>query len=258
MSLSERPREGRPSAYAIASEPLRASLEVAALPWQLPRALRALPRGDGHPVLTLPGYGGADGSMAVMRAALKRQGYRSHALELGRNLDRGEDRIQSVDDALRFRRKMVGLIQRRLEQLYERYQQPVSLVGWSLGGVYAIDVAQSMPDKVRQVVTLGSPFGDPRGTTLFNVMRRISGSQVPLEGQDYAGWCAGAEWRTPTVPVTVIYSERDGIVSTSIARLQNDKAIRYRKVSASHIGFSHNTRAIALVAEVLATGCSVQ
>lgn len=252
MSLSERPLDGRPDFYTIASEPLRAYFEVASLPWRLPSALRSVPRGDGHPVLTLPGYGGADGSMAVMRAALKRQGYRTHALELGRNFDSGDDRIQSVDDAIRFRKKMVSLICARVQELFDQYGQKISLVGWSLGGVYAIDVAQALPDKVRQVITLGSPFGDPRGTTLFHLMRRISRSQVPLEGQDYAGWCAGAEWKTPTVPVTVIYSERDGIVSTSIARLENDEGIRYRKVNASHIGFSHNTDAICAAAEVLA------
>ena len=82
---------------------LRAAVEVSALPRILPRLLNTAPKGDRRPVLTLPGYGGADGSMWLTREFLRRLNYRCYALELGRNLDSGDARIQSVDDALRFR-----------------------------------------------------------------------------------------------------------------------------------------------------------
>lgn len=262
MSLSERaratltsgvqrPTSGWPSRWTIVSEPLRAAIEVAALPRLLPRLIKTSPKGDGRPVLTLPGYGGADGSMWLTREFLSRLNYRCYALELGRNLDTGADRIRSVDDALRFREKMVELACARVEALYQQQGEPITLVGWSLGGVYAVDVAQAIPSKVRQVITLGAPFGDPRGTTLFNVMRRLSRSTVPLDSQDYEGWCSRAQLADGTPPISVLFSDRDGIVSTTIASLENDASVRYHRIRASHIGFSWNARALELVAREL-------
>lgn len=249
----QRPRPGFPSIFTVATEPARATIEFSLLPWRARALVKEAPKGDGRPVLALPGYGGADGSMAVLRFFLKSVGYNAQALALGRNLDAADDRIRSMDDALRFRRKMVAAITTRVEVLYrDSGEQAVTLIGWSLGGVYAVDVAQAVPDKVRQVITLGSPFGDPRGTTLFHVMRKISGSQVPLEGQDYEGWREGARLKNSGVPITVVYSPKDGIVSTSIASLENDDHVRYRSVNSSHIGFANNPQVLKLVAEAIA------
>lgn len=260
MSLSDhsldagnagRPPQGWPSRWTIVSEPLRAAREVSSLPRRLPGLLKAAPKGDGRPVLTLPGYGGADGSMWLTREFLRRLNYRCYGLALGRNLDKGADRIRSVDDALKFREKMVAAICARVEALYQQHGEPVTLVGWSLGGVYAVDVAQALPQKVRQVITLGAPFGDPRGTTLFNLMRRLSRSTVPLDCQNYAGWCNRARLGKDVPPISVVFSDRDGIVSTTVAALENDAKVRYHCVQASHVGFSWNARALELVAQEL-------
>ena len=108
------------------------------------------------------------------------------------------------------------------------------------------------PEDARQVITLGSPFGDPRGTSLFMLMRRLSGSTVPLEEQDFDSWLDKAA--APTVPTRVIYSKRDGIVGTDIARLPESPFTEHVQVDSSHVAFALNPRALGAVAESLAAG----
>ena len=91
--------------------------------------------GDGHPVLVLPGYGAADGSTLVLRFFLKRIGYKPFALSLGRNVEGVDDRIQSVDDANRFRERMVELAVARIDDIHQQTGEKVSLVGWSMDGL---------------------------------------------------------------------------------------------------------------------------
>jgi pimeloyl-ACP methyl ester carboxylesterase len=115
-----------------------------------PLLMRA-PRGDGHPVLALPGFLASDFSMMPMRRYLSELGYDAHAWRMGRNFG-GLSRMR---DALRV----------RLAEIHAGTGRKVSLVGWSLGGVYARDLALQAPDMVRSVITLGSPFAnDVRAT----------------------------------------------------------------------------------------------
>src|SRR5262245_2161029 len=139
-----------PATLLLMLEGQRAFLEAATL---LPASplLRQAPRGDGHPVLVLPGLGASDLSTAVLRAYLERLGYAAHPWTFGRNLGPGGDLPQ--------------LMLRRLAELHERHRRKVSLVGWSLGGIYARELARQAPERVRQVVTLGSPFRATRGST---------------------------------------------------------------------------------------------
>ncbi|MCZ6828675.1 MAG: alpha/beta fold hydrolase, partial [Gammaproteobacteria bacterium] len=124
--------------------------------------LKALPRGDGHSVMTLPGYMGADGSMASLRKFLDRQGYTGMPWGQGRNVpDAG---MNNMEQALEFRRAMEETLAQTLKTEMRRTGRRVSLVGWSLGGLYATGLAHRYPDLVRQVVTMGTPFGDPRAT----------------------------------------------------------------------------------------------
>src|SRR5689334_20413064 len=108
--------------------------------------LMQAPRGDGHPVLALPGFLASDLSMAPMRRYLKELGYEAHAWNMGRNLGG----VYSKRQALR----------QLLTSIYESAGCKVSIVGWSLGGVYARDLALQAPDMVRSVITLGSPFAN--------------------------------------------------------------------------------------------------
>ncbi|MBT8075074.1 MAG: alpha/beta hydrolase, partial [Gammaproteobacteria bacterium] len=164
----------------------------------LGRLIRDHSGGDGHPVLVLPGYGAADGSTAVLRFFLRRIGYRPFGLEAGRNFEGLENQIQSVDDATRFREQLVDLTVTRIREVHAMTREPVSLIGWSMGGLYALDASRHLPDITRRVITLGSPFGDPRGTSLFTLMRRLSGSEVPIELQNFDTWLDKAT--APVVP----------------------------------------------------------
>ena len=115
--------------------------------------------------------------------------------------------------------------------------------------MYALDASRHLPDITRRVITLGSPFGDPRGTSLFKLMRRLSGSTVPIETQDFGGWLDKAA--APAVPTSVIYSERDGIVGTDIARLPESPLTQHVQVDSSHLAFALNARALEAVAVAL-------
>ncbi len=231
------------------SEIPRAGAESMRLLTGLSRLIRKHRGGDGHPVLVLPGYGAADGSTIILRFFLKRIGYKPFALALGRNVEGVDDRIQSVDDATRFRERMVELAVARVRDIHEQTGETVSLVGWSMGGLYALDASRQLPDITRQVITLGSPFGDPRGTSLFTVMRRLSGSKVPLEEQDFDSWLHKAS--STSVRTRVIYSERDGIVGKEIARLPESPHTQHIQVDSSHIAFAINPRALGALALTL-------
>jgi pimeloyl-ACP methyl ester carboxylesterase len=202
--------------------------------------------------LVLPGYGAADGSTALLRFFLKKIGYRPFALEAGRNVEGMENRIQSVDDATRFRERLVDLTVKRIHEVHAMTSEPVSLIGWSMGGLYALDASRHLPEITRQVITLGSPFGDPRGTSLFTLMRRLSGSEVPIEEQDFDGWLDKAS--APSVPTSVIYSERDGIVGSDIARLPESPLTKHVQVDSSHVAFAFSVSALAEVAAALRAG----
>lgn len=239
-----------PPAPALALTELpRAGIESVTLAFRLSHLVRANKGGDRHPVLVLSGYGGADGSTAILRYFLKQIGYCPFALNLGRNLESSAERIKSVDDATRFRNNMTDAVVDRIESIHEQTGQPVSLLGWSMGGLYALDASHRVPTKTRQVITLGTPFGDPRGTSLFNLMRRFSGSTVPIDNQDFSGWLSKAH--SSGVPTRVIYSSKDGIVGVDVAKLPAGEQLEQTQVNSSHIGFTVNPGVLQVVADAL-------
>lgn len=121
-------------------------------PW-----LSLAPRGDGHPVLVLPGLLADDASTRPLRDFLKSQGYRVHGWKQGRNCG--------------LRQNVESDMVARVDELYERHgRRKISLIGWSLGGLYARHVAKIRSDKVRCMISLGSPFaGSPRSTNAWHV-----------------------------------------------------------------------------------------
>jgi len=242
----------RPPLFDTLSELGRSGIETARLAVGLRALVAEAPRGDGHPVLTLPGYGGGDASMAMLRLFLQRIGYSPVRLGLGVNAEPAERRIRSVDDALAFRAQMVLRVGRRIREVVEATGEKVSLVGWSFGGLYAFDAAREDPERVRGVITLGAPYGDPRGTSLFSLLRFLSGSQVPIDGQDFAGWLDRSVLGETSVPIRILYSPRDGIVSPEIARPPDHPSIQCIPVDSSHIGFCTNLEALREIARQLA------
>ena len=159
-------------------------------PW-----LAAAPRGDGHPVLVLPGLLASDFSTQPLRSFLKAQGYAVHGWKQGRNLG--------------LRPGVEEHMLARFEELYERHGgRKLSLVGWSLGGIYARQLAKRLPDKVRSVISLGSPFaGSPKATNAWQVYEFASGQSVDDRDDHIAGPLA----EPPPVPTTSIFSRSDGI-----------------------------------------------
>ena len=163
---SEPPPSGRlrPPGLGLLLAEARGIFEFNASLLLLPLLMRA-PRGDGHPVLTLPGFLASDLSMAPMRRYLKELGYDSHAWRMGRNVG-GIARMRAA-------------LRDRLAEIHSSSGRKVSIVGWSLGGVYARDLALQAPEMVRYVITLGSPFAnDVRATNATRLYEALSGEAV--------------------------------------------------------------------------------
>lgn len=240
-----------PSYLQLATELPRAGLETARLVLSLNRLIREAPRGNRRPVLTIPGYGGGDGSMFFLRYLLDKIGYQSFALDLGTNFESAAERIMRIEDAVAFREKMVAQVIKRAEQIHTETNQSVDLIGWSLGGLYAFDVSQTIPEKIRQAITLAAPFGDPRSTSTFNFFRTLNRSTVPIEEQDFDLWLNKREIKTDQVPIKIIYSRSDGIVSPHIARLEDHPSVEHIEIDASHASFTVSVDALRRITHLL-------
>src|SRR5882724_10287436 len=155
----------RPPSPALLALEGRAWLEFAALLPALPLLARA-PRGDGHPVLVLPGWLASDRTTRPLRWFLRDRGYHAHGWKLGRN--HGPDA------------ETVAGLGRRFLALRDRHRRRLTLVGWSLGGIYARELARRFPDDVRQVITLASPFRDPSATNVARLLGRGDGRHPEL------------------------------------------------------------------------------
>ncbi len=155
----------------------RAISELGAFLGALP-LLSLAPRGDGHPVLVLPGLVASDTSTRPLRSFLKSRGYAVSGWRQGRNLGLRH----GVQDA------MVDLVQ----ELNDAHGRKVSLVGWSLGGLYARQLAKMMPERVRAVITLGSPFASgPKATNAWQVYEMASGRRADEEDHRFGGALVG-------------------------------------------------------------------
>lgn len=209
--------------------------------------LRNLPAGDGHTIITIPGFMGADGSTSQLRKALNRLGYNAKPWGMGRNAYGKQP--ESLDDFLAFRGRVEDEIAALVEAEYLASGRKVTLIGWSLGGLYSVALAHRCPQWVRQVITLGTPYGDPRGTALYSVMGRLYNNDVEVDEAALERWVAhtyrGGELR---VPVLALFSESDGIVGSGIARCEGDpRYVTNMAVMASHVGFPFNPLVFAVI-----------
>jgi pimeloyl-ACP methyl ester carboxylesterase len=199
-----------------------------------PLLMRA-PRGDGHAVLTLPGFLASDLSMAPMRRYLAELGYDTYAWKMGRNIG-GISRLRAA-------------LRDRLAEIHNSTGRKVTIVGWSLGGVYARDLALQAPGMVRYVVTLGSPFaGDVRATNATRLYEALSG-EAAEDNSELRKAIAG----DLPVPTSSIYSRSDGIVNWRTCLLRpSDTAENIEVYLASHVGLGVNPAALWAVADRLA------
>lgn len=237
-----------PAVRDTLSEFWRAAKECRQLLCRCPE-LKRLPHGDGHTVMTLPGYGGDDGCMAAVRYWLKKWGYQAEPWLLGRNIP--ADRISQMEHMHDFQEQMLTRIQARVDTLYAlNGGKPITLIGWSLGGIYANAMAQREPEKIRAIISLGTPYGDPRGTAAWAILKRLNRSTTPDHEQDTGNWVS-LNSAPRSVPTYVIYSPKDGIVSSAIAQLSGDN-IHNIAVNSSHLGFAWNPAALVEIAKILA------
>ncbi len=228
----------RPDRRLAFAEGPRAFSEFASLVSAAPLLSQA-PRGDGHPVLVMPGYGGGDGSTAVLRGFLSSLGHAARPWNLGTNRGPG------MSDLLA---NLTG----RLDELSSAGGRKVSLVGWSLGGVYARLLAQLHPERVRQVVTLGSPFaGSPRSTPAYRDVRTRSGIAIEERpAADHLRRLAGEPLRG--IPSSAIFSKTDAIVPWRIATQAPSEIAENIEVYASHLGLGFNPTVLYAIADRLA------
>jgi dienelactone hydrolase len=235
---SEPPPSGRlrPPGLGLLLAEARGIFEFNASLLLSPLLMRA-PRGDGHPVLALPGFLASDLSMAPMRRYLSELGYDAHAWRMGRNTG-GISRMRAA-------------LRDRLAEIHRSSGRKVSIVGWSLGGVYARDLALQAPEMVRYVVTLGSPFAnDVRATNATRLYEALSGEGV----EDNSELRQAISGDLP-VPTTSIYSRADGIVNWRTCLLRpSDTAENIEVHLASHVGLGVNPAALWAVADRLAQG----
>jgi len=229
---SQAPAFHRPPSKILQLLELRAFSEFAASLALLP-LLRTAPRGDGHPVLVLPGLIASDTSTAPLRAYLKDRGYEVHGWGLGRNLG--------------LRAGLEAKMQTRLREIHRQSGRRVSIIGWSLGGVFAREIASAVPDAVRTIITLGSPIqGDPRSTNAWRVYELASGQSVDdpkLRRRRQAA---------PPVPTTSIYSRTDGIVAWRCSVEQPSDDTESIEVPGSHCGLAVNPAVLYAIADRLA------
>ncbi len=188
-------------------EPMRSGLELTQLGPALPRLWRA-PRGDGHAVLVLPGFLGGDLSTMTLRYFLRQLGYDARGWGLGTNTGPSDELQEGL----------LALLRSAAE-----HERRVSLIGWSLGGLYAVELAAMVPSLVRQVVTLGAPL---------NVLSTRA--------------------RRAPVPISAVYSRDDAIVDWRRAALPPGPHRERIEVHGSHLGLGHNAEVLLVVANRLA------
>jgi pimeloyl-ACP methyl ester carboxylesterase len=198
-------------------------------------ALQRAPAGDGHPVMVFPGLSASDASTVPLRRYLGLLGHDARGWSQGFNFGPRPGVLQAA--------------QRDVQQACESSGRKVSLVGWSLGGVYARELAKVMPDYVRCVITLGTPFSaHPKSTNAWRIYELTSGRDIEREHLNNRQLP-----QAPPVPTTSIYSRTDGIVAWQGSIQQPDHGQTENiEVIASHIGIGLNPSAWWAVADRLA------
>ncbi|MGI9247106.1 MAG: esterase/lipase family protein [Steroidobacteraceae bacterium] len=219
----------------------RALLEMALLPVLYP-VLRNTPRGDGHPVLLVPGFTAGDATLVGLSTFLRSRGYHVETWGLGQNTG--------------FKLKFSQALEQKLRFMHHRHKRKVSMVGWSLGGVYAFYTAHVAPECVRNVVSLGSPmrFSVDEFDVPFLVKAIYRYLAHPMGPVAHLSNVRAKVLRAPPpVPSTCIFSMTDGVVPPDAARIDtNDREHENIWVPGSHVGLGFNAAVMWILANRLA------
>ncbi len=198
-------------------------------------SVRGLPRGRGEPVMVIPGFGASDVNTAALRRALNQLGYEAVGWGCGRNMG--------------MRPQVRDRLAQSLRSLCEERGQKVTLIGWSLGGVFAREMARHQPQCVRRVFTLGSPFnGHPNANNLvklFGLMNPKMRGTPDLDG-------FRRRIPAPPVPCIAIHTKSDGIVAWQCSVETEGAQIENVEVRGTHFGLPINSQVLKVIAERMA------
>lgn len=228
----------RPSPLYSAVEMPRVLLEMVALSVTWPALYSQAKRGTGQPVIVLPGFLGADDSTLALRRFLTSLGYPAQPWLLSRNNGHPE---------------LIERFGRRLYRLYKVYDRPITLIGQSLGGVFAHELARLFPDAVRAVITLGSPFASQGAEDTNPMVARLFESMSGLT-VDEMRELANQELESGPLlqPNTSIYSKTDGVVSWQACIAEESAHAENIEIVASHTGMAMHPGVLHIVADRLA------
>lgn len=225
---------GPPGRKAYAAE-LRAIPEYLAFRKQRTALIGALPRSPRRHVLVIPGFLAGDGATSPLRDVLCAVGHKVEGWQMGRNLGLRPGRFEDLEQRLASFARTAG--------------EPVALIGWSLGGLYVVELARRHPPAVRQVITLGTPVsGFLKANNAWKLYERVAGHPVEVPPLD---WQPGA---LLDVPLTAIAAKGDGVVHPLAAQAPAGPQVENLLVEGTHCGLCWNSQAIGLVADRLARG----
>lgn len=217
-----------PSLWMMASEIRWMRELLSCLATSRQRVAADLVPGDGRPVLVIPGFLCSDLATLTLRRFLRFAGYRTYRWKQGMNFGQ--------------RPGVRTRLLHRINQIHKNTGQPVTLIGWSLGGVYAREIACIRPDLVREIITLGSPWhGDPKITAAWWAYRWLNRKHIANGAQTVV------DSPCPPVPCLSIYSKGDGIVPWAMCLPKRGLRGRSEEVVGSHIGLIANRAVMAMI-----------
>lgn len=200
------------------------------------RDLAGWPQGDGHPVIVLPGFLAGPESTLFLRSHLRRLGYRTHDWRQGRNRGVTPD--------------LQATLRELLLEIHDRYGRTVSLVGWSAGGLYAREMARSLPHYTRSVITLGSPFrGNHRASRAWRMYQLLN--RGPHTEELFREEARLVRASPLPVPTTCIFSRHDGIVAWQCCVSEPAPQTENIEVGATHLGYGHHLETLEVIADRL-------
>ncbi|MDP6376981.1 MAG: esterase [Pseudomonadales bacterium] len=227
-----------PAMLNFAAELPRTLAEAASLPLTWMSLLWQAPRGDGHPVMVLPGFTAGDTSTLMLRRFLDQLGYHCIPWGLGQNTG-NPDQLLRLED--------------RFQRLVDEHGEPISLIGQSLGGVYSRGLAREWPERVRQVITLGSPFAIQEAGAVNSVVqalfKQMSGTDIEQMKEHLADRLHGLPL---DVPSTSIYSRSDGVVGWRACVEPENEQAQNIEIVGSHSGMAINPVVLHILANRLA------
>jgi len=200
-----------------------------------PLAQQFAPHCDGRPIMLVPGFLSDPVSMIMLRRVLAATGYPVCDWGMGRNMGARADTLDRLGA--------------QLTNFASRHDAPVTLIGWSLGGLFSREIAKRHPQMVREVMTLGTPFsGCPRANNAWRIYERITGHAVdnpPVKA---------VREEKPPVPTTAFWSAYDGVVSIGSARGQRGECDKAIEVDCGHLSFSSKPSALRAILTHLQNG----